>query len=783
MCKFSKMKWLILFQVSLILVVSVSVFAGELRGIVVEKYTQNPLGGATVVVVGGSIQTATDSDGRFSISDVPAGEYTIQASMKGYEAARIRGVMVIKEGSTEVTIELNEVSIVLEEIIVTPGRFTLMRKEPTVQQTLKRDDLRSVPQLGEDIYRAVARLPGIATDDYSAQFTVRGGEKDEVLVLLDGIELYEPFHLKDISGGIFSIIDVETIGSLDMMTGSFPAAYGNRLSGVFDMKSAKPSFTDRRRTSLAISLMNARFLSEGYFSNQRGHWLFAARRGYLDLLLRITEEGDDTSELSPVYYDISGKLAYELNEKHAVSASVLWADDDLDVAADLDFAEGQDTFNTGYGNGYAWLTWKAKFHPGASAQTVLSVGRVTTDRSGTDLSDGDATLVASVSEKRAFNLLGLKQDWTAELSRRHLLMAGFDAKRLEADYNYYNQYTMRHYTTADGEVIREYDSTTSDRELSGERFGVYLSDRVRLLGPLAAEIGVRYDHFSWTDDNNVSPRLNIAYSFRDRTVLRGGWGRFYQSQGIHELNVQDGDETFYPAELAEHRVISLEHVFENEINLRVEAYQKALSDIHPRYQNLSGDIAEAPEVEYDRVRLEPKNGESKGVEVFLKRDAGDRLSWWASYAYAIAEDEIEGQEVPKNYDQRHTVYLDLNYRPNPKWRYNVAWQFHTGWPYTARNWEQIERPDGSTGYTSSFGPVNAERFSPYHRLDVRVHRYFNVRNGRLSIFAEVRNLYNRSNIRRYHYSIWTNEDGEQKVIKDAQEWLPIVPSIGVNWEF
>ena len=188
-------------------------------------------------------------------------------------------------------------------------------------------------------------------------------------------------------------------------------------------------------------------------------------------------------------------------------------------------------------------------------------------------------------------------------------------------------------------------------------------------------------------------------------------------------------------------------------------------------------------MEYDRVRLEPKSGESKGVEVFLKRDAGDRLSWWASYAYAIAEDEIEGQEVPKNYDQRHTVYLDLNYRPNPKWRYNVAWQFHTGWPYTARNWEQIERPDGSTGYTSSFGPVNAERFSPYHRLDVRVHRYFNVRNGRLSIFAEVRNLYNRSNIRRYHYSIWTNEDGEQKVIKDAQEWLPIVPSIGVNWEF
>jgi len=146
------------------------------------------------------------------------------------------------------------------------------------------------------------------------------------------------------------------------MTGAFPAAYGNRLSGVFDMKSSKPSLTDRRRTSLAISLMNARFLSEGYFNNQKGRWLFAARRGYLDLLLGITDEGDDTAELSPVYYNISGKLAYEVNEKHEVSASVLWADDDLDIAEDLDYAEDQDTFNTGYGNGYAWLTWRANLH-------------------------------------------------------------------------------------------------------------------------------------------------------------------------------------------------------------------------------------------------------------------------------------------------------------------------------------------------------------------------------------------------------------------------------------
>ena len=73
MYKFSKTKSLILFQILFIFGSSVFVFAVELKGIVVEKSTGNSLSGATVVVVGKSIQTTTGSNGRFAISDVPAG--------------------------------------------------------------------------------------------------------------------------------------------------------------------------------------------------------------------------------------------------------------------------------------------------------------------------------------------------------------------------------------------------------------------------------------------------------------------------------------------------------------------------------------------------------------------------------------------------------------------------------------------------------------------------------------------------------------------------------------
>src|SRR5690606_25915151 len=146
--------------------------------------------------------------------------------------------------------------------------------QPVVTQTLSRSDIQALPQLGEDIYRAARRLPGLAGNDYSSQINVRGGLPDELLVELDGMELYEPFHMKDIGGGALSVLDAEAIGGIDMMTGAFPAEYGDRMSGVFSIASATPA---RQRTSVGISFMNMRFLSEGRFAEGNGEWLVLAR--------------------------------------------------------------------------------------------------------------------------------------------------------------------------------------------------------------------------------------------------------------------------------------------------------------------------------------------------------------------------------------------------------------------------------------------------------------------------------------------------------------------------
>jgi hypothetical protein len=155
----------------------------------------------------------------------------------------------------------------------------------------------------------------------------------------------------------------------------------------------------------------------------------------------------------------------------------------------------------------------------------------------------------------------------------------------------------------------------------------------------------------------------------------------------------------------------LEHHFEKQVQLRLETYYKDLSDLRPLHRNFLNEIEIFPELQDDRVRIDRSGAVSKGLEVYLKRDAGGKFTWWASYALAQVEEDVAtigvdgevvpfGLEVPGVFDQRQTIYVDLNYRPGRKWHMNAAWQYRTGWPYTDKVLQQVRNEDGSVSFFS-----------------------------------------------------------------------------------
>ena len=147
---------------------NVALAAGEIKGVVSDKKSGAPLPGTNIIVVGTKTGAAAGPNGRFIISRLPDGVYILEASILGYERKRIEGVAVNGDAGVEVNFELAIEAIPLSEVIVTPGHFSMMQKGVTVKQTLKPEDIRSFPQLGEDVYRAVTRLPGLTGSDFSS---------------------------------------------------------------------------------------------------------------------------------------------------------------------------------------------------------------------------------------------------------------------------------------------------------------------------------------------------------------------------------------------------------------------------------------------------------------------------------------------------------------------------------------------------------------------------------------------------------------------------------------
>ncbi len=757
-------------------------------GTVVDSQTRGPLPWATVEIAGGLTRVRADDSGKFRFVNLSGGEYSIRASHVGYESRLTEAIEVHAADSTTIVIKLTPLPPTMKSIVVTPGSYTIMGTEPTVHQTFSRDEIATVPQLGDDLLRSVTRLPGMGGNDFSTRFEVRGGEFEEVLLTLDGLEIHEPFHLKDFDGGCVSVVDASAVDGIDLMTGGFSAKYGDKMSGVFNIRSRSVP-PGKSRVSGGFSLTNLKVLAEGSFEDGRGTWLVSARRGFMDLVLGMI---DADESLKPQYYDFFGKTSYQLNRNHVLSFDILHAGDDLDYISSDD-GEFSDTLFSGYSNTHIWMRLNSMLHPRLTAQTLASVGRLNHDRRGQDLDDNFDGPGMIVDETEESDYIGLKTDFQYEANDRLLVEFGLDGRMARANYDYLGQhyfYEWIWHIDRYVPVISRVDTTRVELEPDGRKFGAYVSSRFRIGESLTAEAGWRFDHTSYSGDNLTSPRLGMVYEINPETSLRVAWGKYYQMEGIHEIAVVDGEDDFFPAQRADHYVVGLEHQFPSGTNLRVEAYYKKYRHLRPDSRNPVSRIEMFPELESDRQIVHRDGASARGVEVYLKRDVGGKLSWYASLAHARVKDSVRAIYYPASdytaiynrtlsspRDIRNTLYLDVIYRPAPAWQLNLAFQYHTGWPYTSRHLETVEVSPGVSFYAIVPDEEWGARYEPFHRLDFRLNRFFSIGSGRLKAFIEVLNIYGRENVRRYSYSV---TDG--MLIRSEEYWFGTMPSLGVSYE-
>src|SRR5690606_11448632 len=142
----------------------------------------------------------------------------------------------------------------------------------------------------------------------------------------------------------------------------------------------------------------------------------------------------------------------------------------------------------------------------------------------------------------------------------------------------------------------------------GRHYGAYVSDRVRITSRLIVDLGLRWDRQSFVGeggDDQWSPRSSLLYRLGAQTDLRLSYGRFFQTERLLDLQIEDGVTRYADAQSATHSIVGVEHRFDGNIAVRGEAFRKWTRSARPRYENLFDRLALLPELRADRVRIAP----------------------------------------------------------------------------------------------------------------------------------------------------------------------------------
>jgi hypothetical protein len=657
----------------------------------------------------------------------------------------------------------------LDEEVVVSGSGAERDPPPAETTTISGADLLRDATLGDDAQRALSRQIGTAGGDRSAELFVRGGAEDELAVVLDGLRIREPFHLNRFLSPS-GIIDANAIDAAEFSSGNFPAEVGDTLSGVVSLFSSAPSGPPRM--SLEASALNLRLRTDGLFASGDGQWLVTGRRFYPDAALDMGNPAMD--DISPRYSDLFAKARLRVGEGTVLSGDVLVSGDSIDFSGDPTRVVRAESASR-----HAWLEVKSALTPRLLSETTFASGSIESSRAG---SLGGTPATALVDDRRSFDYLSARQGFSWQVSAGQELRGGLSVEHGDAEYDVVRQ-PESPAPMPGAAAIPSGPQPRLVAQPSGYTLGAYVADRLRLSSSMTAEVGLRWDAQTYTADRQLSPRVNLVQRLGGGSLWRAGWGRYYQSQGLDELQVEDGVSHFFPAQLAEQAMLGFEQPLTPRLSLRIDAYRKEMSQLRPRFENLFNPFELFPELATDRVRIDPSRAEARGVEISLHGDGGPGFGWWAGYARASARDEIDGRWIARSWDQRDTFNFGVGYRRGSTWELSLAGQYHSGWPTTGVSAIPITNPDGTAGIEPILGPRNAERFPAFHRLDLTVRRAFQIGRGRLSLFAEITNLYNRDNVCCAEgFRFTPGSDGEVRVDRVDGFWLQQVPVFGIAWD-
>jgi len=762
--------------------------SGRISGYLHESLTGEPLMFANVMVVGTDFGSASSVQGFYVISGIPPGNYILRVMMMGYKSAE-KQVVVVSKSDQRLDFDLEIEPVKGEEVTVTAERTRFKEQVEISRTNLSFREIKSTPAFIEsDLFRSLQLLPGVMSqNDFSAALIVRGGSPDENLILLDGAEVYNPYHI----GGVFSTFNADAVADAEFLAGGFPAEYGGRISSVIKITSKEGDSKNGRLTKNSwlskywdisrgrgeISALSSRILLEGPF--YRGGWMFSGRRTYFDQLAKLYYlfKGDEQN-WAYYFYDMQFKIYSDLNPQNRLTFSSYSGADRLAFIIDQNLINQTD-FDWDWGNRTTSLKWRFVPNSRFFSETMLSHTRYGFD---VDVTISKTDTLAGIASNR-IRVLNNISDWTFDnkltwfLSRNHTATTGFSLKKLTMDF------------TQKIDAVTYYDLKQSPFIAS-----VFIQDKWQIGALLAFQMGLRVTKYELHKDLYSEPRIGFKYNLTENLALKGSWGIYYQflfttNDDEEVLRIVDFWEPVsreQKAQSNQHFILGIERWLGAGFTGSLEAYYKPYSSI------LDNNPANNPADDSDDFIA--GKGTAWGIEVLLKKTSG-KLTGWLGYSYAFVEKRIDlncdgaikysqDEIYSPNYHRPHVGNVVLSYQLNPRNAVSLTWSLSSGQPYTPvigkvytqGGYGGMENPYGQL--TTIYGQKNSARYPAYYRGDIGWLRDIHPFGIRGKFKVQVINFTNHFNALFYS---WDHSRSPSRVT--AVGMFPIIPTIGVEFEF
>lgn len=728
-----------------------------ISGTVKDEKNGEALIGATLFVEELATGTITNPFGFFSIT-VPEGMYTVSCSFIGYGRQRIP---VDLHTSQEQNFRMAEEAPLLQEIVVTntlPDIVTDIRSGST---NVRPSAIEERPAFfGEnDVVKSLESLPGIKLhSDGSTFYYVRGGDRDQNLVLVDDAPIYNPSHML----GIFSTIIPDAVNDMTVYRGDMPASMGGRLSSVLDIRTKKGNDQHFQAWG-SVSPVSTKLGIEGPFKKDASSFLISTRFSRLKWIAQLARRNVERFN----FYDLTGKTNIRLNKSNRVFFS---------------FYSGADNY-FGENNGLAWSN---------------NAGTIRWNHLFSDRLFLNTTVAASGYDYFLYTDVGTNTRWNSHISNFNI----------KTDFSYYlrpgNELTfgagLNGFSFNPGNLLS--DSNIPDRLSLSVRnaveFVLYGNHEIQLTERLGLSYGLRLS--SWTNTgesfefvfdnkgdpidtlffqkgenyntyNNAEPRMTISYSLNENSSLKANVARNIQNVHLisNSISPFTSLEVWLPSSLNIKPQKSTQYVLGYYRNLPSAGSNVSVEGYYKKMYNQIDYTAHAETLLNPLLERELRFGDawSYGIEFLAKKDEG-RLRGLAGYTFSRVKRKFPGINQGRVYnafsDRPHQLNMMLSYDLSLRWNAGLNWILTTGAPFSS--------PLGFYHFNGEevpvYGQKNNDRLPDYHRLDISATLRLNrnpEKNFRHFLGFSIYNFYARKNTLFINYN--------KKQVADSEFRIPV----------